>query len=131
MENIFTDDWRSCTEIKTGIATAMAKEAFNKRKHLLCSNMDLNFRKNLLHATYSGILLYTYSGICILLYRYYTYFLSATIQLHKSDLTKNGKEKVVTVKIEAFEIWIQNRMERINLLDRVSNKNILKQVKEK
>ena len=40
---MLTDDGRGTCEIKTWIA--MAKAAFNKKKNLLTSKLDLNLRK--------------------------------------------------------------------------------------
>ena len=43
--NMLTDDGRRTCEIKSRIA--MAKAAFNKKKTLFSSTLDLNLRKNL------------------------------------------------------------------------------------
>jgi len=43
--NMLTDDGRSTCEIKSRIS--MAKAAFNKKKYLLTSKLDLNLRKKL------------------------------------------------------------------------------------
>ena len=43
---MLTEDGRSTCEIKSRIA--MAKAAFNKKKNLLTSKLDLNLRKKLL-----------------------------------------------------------------------------------
>ena len=74
---------------------AIAKDAFNKKKNLFTSKLDLNFRKRLVRC-------YVWS---IALYGAETWTLGATDQKH----------------LESFEMWCWRRMEKISWTDHVRN----------
>jgi len=100
---VLTEDWRSDKEIKTRIA--MAKESFNKKRRLLCSKMDLHLRKRLVISYVWSVLLYG----------------SETWKLRKQD--KN--------RLEAFEMWVWRRMEKIKWTDKIKNEVVLERVGER
>ena len=54
--SMLTEDGRCTCEIKSRIA--MAKAAFNKKKHLFTSKLDLNFRKKLVKCYVWSMALY-------------------------------------------------------------------------
>ena len=91
-----------CTcEIKYRIA--IAKAAFNKKRALFTSILDLELRKKL-------VKYYTW---CIALYGAETWKLQAD-QKH----------------LESFEMWCWRRMEKISWTDHVRNEEVLLRVKE-
>jgi len=92
-----------CTcEIKCRIA--MAKAAFNKKRTLFTSTLDLEVRKKLVKC-------YVWS---IALYGAETWTLRAVDQKH----------------LESFEMWCWKRMEKISWTDHVRNEEVLLRVKE-
>jgi hypothetical protein len=92
-----------CTsEIKSRIV--LAKAAFNKKKALFTSKLDLNLRKKL-------VKLYTWN---IALYG------AETLILRKADRQY----------LESFKMWCLRKMEKINWTDRVRNEEVLQRVKE-
>ena len=84
---------------------AMAKAAFNKKRALFTSTLDLKLRKKLVKC-------YIWS---IALYGAETWTLRAVDQKH----------------LESFEIWCRRRMEKISWTEHVRNKEVLFRVKEK
>jgi len=82
----------------------MAKAAFNKKRTLFTSTMDLELRKKLVKC-------YVWS---IRLYDAETWTLRAMDQ-------KN---------LESFEMWCWRRMEKISCTDHVRNEDVLLRVKE-
>jgi hypothetical protein len=100
--SILTYDGRCICEIKCRIA--MAKAAFNKKRTLFTSTLDLELRKKLVNC-------YVWS---IALYGAETWTLRAVDQKH----------------LESFEMWCWRRMEEINCTDHVSNEDVLLRVKE-
>jgi len=100
--SILTNDGRCTYEIKC--RTAMAKAAFNKKRALCTSTLDLELRKKLVKC-------YIWS---IALYGAETWTLRAVDQKH----------------LESFEMWCWRRMEKINWTDRVRNEEVLLRVKE-
>ena len=98
-----TDDGRCEVDIKVRIA--MAKEAFNKRKELLTRRMRLNLKKRIIKTLIWSVLLYG----------------AESWSLRKKDVKK----------LEAFEMWIWRRIEKISWKDHISNKEVLKRVKER
>ena len=100
--SILTNDGRCTCEIKCRIA--MAKAAFNKKRTLFTSTLDLELRKKLVKC-------YVWS---IALYGAETWTLRAMDQKH----------------LESFEMWCWRRMERISWTDRVRNEEVLLRVKE-
>ena len=89
--SMLTEDGRCTCEIKSRIA--MAKAAFNKKKNLFTSKLDLNLRKRLVRC-------YVWS---IALYGAETWTLRATDQKH----------------LESFEMWCRRRIEKIRWTDHV------------
>jgi len=82
----------------------MAKAAFNKKRTLFTSTLDLELRKKLVKC-------YIWS---IALYGVETWTLWAVDQKH----------------LESFEMWCWRRMEKISWTDHVRNENVLLRVKE-
>jgi len=91
--SILTSDGRCTCEIKCRIA--MAKAAFNKKRALFTSTLDLELRKKLAKC-------YIWS---IALYGAETWTLRAVDQKH----------------LESFEMWFWRRMEKISWTDHVRN----------
>ncbi|PNF33748.1 hypothetical protein B7P43_G11228, partial [Cryptotermes secundus] len=100
--SLLTDDGRCTCEIRSRIA--MAKAAFNKKKILFTSKLDLNLRKKLVKC-------YIWS---IALYGAETWTLRAVDQKH----------------LESFEMWCWRKMEKINWTDYVRNEEVLIRVSE-
>jgi len=100
--SILTNEGRCTCEIKCRIA--MAKAAFNKRRTLFTSTLDLELRKKLVKC-------YIWS---IALYGAETWTLRALDQKH----------------LESFEMWCWRRMEKISWTDHVRNEDVLLWVKE-
>jgi hypothetical protein len=91
--SMITNDARCTREIKSRIA--MAKAAFNKKKNIFTSKLDLNLRKKLVKC-------YIWSlALCC----------AETWTLGKVD------QKY----LESFEMWCWRRMEKISWTDRVRN----------
>ena len=82
----------------------MAKAAFNKKKNLLTSKLDLNLRKKLVKC-------YVWS---MALYGAETWTLRATDQK----------------RLESFEMWCWRSMQKISWTDRVRNEEVLLRVNE-
>ena len=99
---MLTEDWRSEAEIKTRIA--MGKEAFNKKRKVLCSSMDLELRKRLVKCYVWSVMLYG----C-------------------ETWTMGRKDKD---RINAFEMWVWRRLERVKWVDKVRNEEVLERVGE-
>ena len=101
--SLITDDWRSILEIKGRIA--MAKDAFNRKKNLLCSTgLNLQLRKRLVKCYVWSVLMYG------------------------SEAWTMGKRE--RDRIEAFEMWVWRRMEKIRWVNKVKNEEVLNRVKE-
>ena len=99
---MLTDEGRCTCEIKSRIA--MAKAAFNNKKNLFTSKLDLNLRKKLVKC-------YVWS---MALYGAETRTLRATDQK----------------RLESFEMWCWRRMEKIIWTDHVRNEEVLLRVNE-
>jgi hypothetical protein len=82
----------------------MAKAAFNKKKNIFTSKLDLNLRKKPVKCYIWSIALYG----------------AGTWTLRKFD------QKY----LESFEIWCWRRMEKVSWTDRVRNEEVLHRVKE-
>jgi hypothetical protein len=82
----------------------MKKAAFNKKKTLFTSKLDLNLRKKLVKCYIWSI------ALCC----------AETWTLRKVD------QKY----LESFDMWCWRRMEKISLTDRVRNEEVLHRVKE-
>jgi len=100
--SIFTNDGRYTCVIKCRIA--MAKAAFNEKRALFTSTLDLELRKKLVKC-------YVWS---IALYGAETWTLRAVDQKH----------------LESFEMLCWRRMENISWIDHVRNEEVLLRVKE-
>ena len=100
--SILTNDGRCTREIKSRIA--MANAAFNKKKTLFTSKLDLNLRKKLVKC-------YIWS---MALYGAETWTLRAADQKY----------------LESFEMWCWRRMEKISWTDHVRNEEVLLRVNE-
>jgi hypothetical protein len=100
--SILTNDGRCTCEIKCRIA--MAKAAFNKKRTLFASTLNLELRKKLVKC-------YIWS---IALYGAETSTLRAVDRKH----------------LESFEMWCWRRVENSSWTDHVRNENILIRVKE-
>jgi len=102
LRSILTNDGRCTCEIKCRIA--MAKAAFNKKRTLFTSTLDLELRKKLVKC-------YVWSTA---LYGAETRTLRAVDQKH----------------LESFEMWCCRRIEKISWTDHVRNEDVLLRVKE-
>jgi hypothetical protein len=100
--SIFINDGRCICEIKCRIA--IAKAAFNKKRALFTSTLDLELRKKLVKC-------YIWS---IAFYGAETWTLRSVDQKH----------------LESFEMWYWRRMEKINWNDHMRNEEVLLRVKE-
>jgi len=94
---MLTNYGRCTCEIKSGIA--MAKAAFNKKRALFTSTLDLKLRKKLVKC-------YIWS---IAIYGAETWTLRAADQKH----------------LVSFEMWCWRRMEKISWTDHVRNEEVL------
>ena len=102
ISSILTNDGRCTCEIKSRIA--VAKAAFNKKKSLFTSKLDLNLRKKLIKC-------YIWS---MALYGAETWTLRAADQKY----------------LESYELWCWRRMEKISWTDHVRNEQVLLRVKK-
>jgi hypothetical protein len=100
--SVITNDTGRTRKIKSRIA--MAKAAFNKKKNLLTSKLDLNSRKKLAKCYIRSIALY---GV------------------ETWTLGKVGQKY-----LGSFEMWCWRRMEKLSWTDRVGNEEVLHRVKE-
>ena len=99
---MLTNDGRCTCEIKCRIA--IAKAAFNKKRALFTSTLDLKLRKKLIKC-------YIWS---IALYGAETWTIRAVDQKH----------------LENFQMWCWRRMEKIDWTDHVRNEEVLFRVNE-
>jgi len=99
---MLTNDGRCTCEIKSRIVTA--KAAFNKKKTLFTSKLDLNLRKKLLK-------FYIWS---MALYGAETWTFRAADQKH----------------LGSFEMWCWRKIEKTSWTDHVRNEEVLLRVKE-
>ena len=100
--SILTNDGRCTCEIKSRIT--MVKAAFNKKKTLLTSKLDLNLRNKLVKCYIWSMDLYG----------------AETLALRAAD------QKY----LESFETWCWRRMEKISWTDHVRNEDVLLRVNE-
>jgi hypothetical protein len=100
--SILTNNGRCTCEIICRIA--MAKAAFNKKRSLFTSTLDLELRKNLVKCYVWNIASYGAENLT----------LRAVDQKH----------------LESFEMWCWRRMEKISWTDHVRNEDVLLRVKE-
>ena len=83
----------------------MGKDAFYKRKELMRGKLNKNLKKRIIKSMIWSVVLYG----------------SETWTLRKEDIRR----------LEAFEMWIWRRMERVSWMDRRTNEDILQMVDEK
>jgi hypothetical protein len=100
--SMITNDARCTREIKSRIA--MAKAAFNKKKNLFTSKLDLNLRKKLVKCYIWSI------AFC--------------------GAEKWTLRKVDQKYLESFEMWCWRRIETISWTHCVKNEEVLHRVKE-
>ena len=100
--SILANDGRCNCDIKCRIS--MVKAAFNKKRALFTSTLDLNLRMKLVKC-------YIWS---VALYGAETWTLRAVGQNH----------------LESFEVWCWKRMEKISWTDHLRNEEVLLRVKE-
>ena len=101
--SMITTDAKCHVEIKRRIA--MGKDAFYKRKELMRGKLNKNLKKRIIRSMIWSVVLYG----------------SETWTLRKEDIRR----------LEAFEMWIWRRMERVSWMDRRTNEDILQMVDEK
>ena len=99
---MLTNYGRCTCEIKCRIA--IVKAAFNKKRALFTSTMDLKLRKKLVKCYIWNIALYGAE----------TWMFRAVDQKHQ----------------ESFEMWCWRRMKKLSSTDRVRNEEVLLRVKE-
>ena len=100
---MITEDGRSLTDVKVRIG--MAKEAFNKRKELLTKRMSKALKKKIVKTIVWPVALYG----------------CETWTLRKEEIDR----------LNALEMWIWRRMERVSWKDHTTNEMILGAVGEK
>ena len=100
--SLITEDARCQSEIRRRIA--MGKEAFYQRRELMRSSLNKELKKRMIKTLIWSVVLYG----------------SETWTMRKDDIRR----------LEAFEMWIWRRMERISWTQHMSNKEVLNIVKE-
>ena len=100
---IITENGRCVAEAKASIA--MAKDAFSKRKELLSRNMSRVVKKKIVKAIVWSVALYG----------------CETWALKKDEIQR----------LNALEMWIWRRMERVSWKDRKTNEEVMDMVGEK
>lgn len=99
---MISEDGRCETEVKARIA--MAKDAFSRRKELLKRSMSIQMKKRIVKAVVWSVALYG----------------CETWTLKKDE----------TRRLEALEMWIWRRMERVSWKEKKSNEEVLNAVRE-
>ena len=103
MGSWITEDGKCDADVKSRVAKA--KEAFGKRKELLCRNFSKKIKKQIVKAMVWSVMLYG----------------SETWSLRKEERSR----------IKAFEMWVWRRIERISWKDHVKNEEVLQRVGQK
>ena len=101
--SIISSDGRSQDEIKARLS--MARTAFTKRRDLLSKGFNNRVKNRIIKTIIWSVALYA----------------SETWTMSEEDIKK----------IEAFEMWIWRRSEKINWKDKVTNEEVLRRVGEK
>ncbi|KAI5640823.1 hypothetical protein NE865_06931 [Phthorimaea operculella] len=101
--SIITQDSKCTQDIKCRIG--MAKQAFHSKKSIFTSSMPMNIRKRFIKTYIWSIALYG---------------------CETWTMTQRDRER-----LEAFEMWGWRRMQKIKWTDKVTNEEVLVQVKEK
>jgi len=99
---MISEDGRCETEVKVRIG--MAKDAFNKRRELLRRKMSLRVKKSIVKTVVWSVALYG----------------CETWALKKDEIRR----------LEALEMWIWRRMERVSWKDKKTNEEVLNAVGE-
>ena len=99
---LITEDGRCTKEIKCRIA--MAKQAFTRRKKILCSKMSIALRSRLVKTLVWPVLLYG----------------SETWTVKKEERKS----------LEAFEMWLWRKMARVSWIDKKTNEEVLRMVEQ-
>jgi len=100
--SMITTDGKCHKEIKRRIA--LGKDAFTKRKELLRGKMDRNLKKRMVKTLVWSVVLYG----------------SETWTMRKEDIKR----------LEAFEMWIWRKMEKISWMEHITNEEVLNMVDE-
>jgi len=100
---VFTEDGRSVSEVK--IRIGIAKDAFRKRQELLRRGMSRTLKKKMVKS------------------------LIWPVALYASETWTLSKE--VKTRLNAFEMWIWRRMERVSWKDKMTNDAVLQTIGEK
>jgi DNA-binding protein YbaB len=100
--SIITEDGRSLTDIKTRIA--LAKDAFNKRKELLTRELSKTLKKRMVKVLIWPVVLYG----------------CETWTLRSDEIDK----------LQALEMWIWRRLERVSWMEKITNEEVLTMVNE-
>ena len=101
--SMITPDARCHSDIKRRIV--LGKDAFMKRGELMRGELSKNLNKRLVKALIWSVVLYG----------------SETWTMRKKDVKR----------LEAFEMWIWRRMEKVSWTEHVTNEEVLKRVEEK
>jgi len=99
---IITEDGRSLMDVKARIG--MAKEAFRKRKELLTRRFDRTLKKKMVKSLIWPVALYA-----------------------SESWTLREEEKR---RLNAFEMWVWRRIEKISWMERITNEEVLQTVGE-
>ena len=97
-----TEDGKCDVEIRSRLA--MAKDAFNKRKELLSKRMNIDTKKRIAKALVWSVALYG----------------AETWALRAEDIKR----------IEAFEMWVWRKMQKVRWSERKTNKEVLEMIDE-
>mgnify|MGYP003416914146 FL=1 len=100
--SMIAEDCKCQIEIRRRIA--MGKEAFNKRGELLRGKLNHDLKKRLVKTLVWSVVLYA----------------SETWTMQKEDVKR----------LEAFEMWIWRRMEKITWKEHITNEDVLRRVQE-
>src|SRR6218665_659956 len=103
LESLISSDAKRHKEIKK--RRAMGKEAFTKRKESLKGGLNRGIKKRMVKALIWSVTLYG----------------GETWTMRKEDIKR----------VDAFEMWIWRRMERIGFTEHRTNEEVLKKVEEK
>ena len=101
--SLLTEDGRSIEDVKARIG--MAKVAFGNRKELLSRRMRKTVKKQMIKTLIWPVALYG----------------CETWTLRKEEIDR----------LEAFEMWLWRRMERVSWVDKVTNVRMLEEIDEK
>jgi hypothetical protein len=101
--SVITDDGRCIEDVKTRIG--MAKDAFNKRKELLTKRMSKEIKKRMVKTLVWPVAMYGCE--------------TWTMRKEEND------------RLNAFEMWVWRRMEKVSWRDKKTNEEILISVGEK